>query len=152
LNAIKFLSTYGGIYMRILVFIFSILIQAANPLFAEEYTAEEFTSNTWLEVATASSGTIWKMRAKDMLNNADFNPMVWVSMDHSKDKKITYRGSKRLIKFDCKNKKSATIQVTQYWANGSVKDTWEDKYPSFDYVTPDSVIEAALEAACPKQN
>lgn len=138
--------------MRNLSLSLAILIFISKSLFAQQYIAEEISPNTWLKVVASSSGTVLKVLEKDMINQTDFNPTIWLLQDHSKDKYVKHRKSMSLHKFDCKMKKSAIVKVTLYFSDGSVKDTWENKYPDFNYVTPDSVIEAVMEAACPKQN
>jgi hypothetical protein len=106
--------------------------------------------NEWVPVATTGSGTVWKLRANDMVNTTNQHPTVWVVADHSSDKKIVHRETKQLFRFDCANRGYRSLKTVQYWADGTVRDQWTGSAYRDEFAPPDSMVEAALIAACPK--
>jgi hypothetical protein len=126
------------------LFILTILSFQAVPVFAQ-------SNDDWVPVVEASTGTVWKIRASDIANSTDQNPTVWVELDHTKDQSKPERTTKQLINFDCRNKSYQVISWLKYRANGTVIDSGKSSQNRFshDYAPPDSVIEAAMLAACP---
>jgi len=125
-----------------------LLIFAISLLGSTNASAE---SNQWIQIAESTTGTVWKMRSNDISNGSNQYPRVWVELDHSNDRTVTYRSSKQLLSFDCKNRKSQTLQVIHYMPDGKVVNSWDENYNSYlhKYVAPDTVLEAALNNACP---
>lgn len=116
---------------------------------AQDNSWKDLDPNEWVVVATDTSGSVWKLRRSDIANETNLNPQVWVTIDHSRDKTVQYRQSKRLIVFDCAGWRSKSISVIRYRADGAVVSSFDPSYPQYSYIVPDTVIEGAAQNACP---
>jgi hypothetical protein len=136
--------------MEITTLLIAAMVQTSGGYLTNDPKLDQLDPNTWVEIGYDASGSVWKMRIKDIKNQTNYTPTVWIELDHSKDKTIRYRNTKTLITFDCQGKKSKTLSSITYFANGTVKDLYDPIYPEFHFVAPDTIIEVALEAASPK--
>lgn len=69
-----------------------------------------------------SSGTVWYYDAETIRRNSNNTVVVWVELDHSKDKAVSYRTSKVRFKFDCAAETKGVLAAYQYRADGSISD------------------------------
>jgi len=124
--------SFGGIFVSLML---SAVSQDAN----------------WTPVASATTGTVWKMRRTDVSNETDLNPTVWVVLDHSRDKTKIERETKQLINFDCRKKSYQILSSIKYRSDGTVISSDEEMANPYrhSYAPPDSVVEGAMLAACP---
>ncbi len=76
-----------------------------------------------------------------------------MEIDYSKDSTVKHRTTKKLINFDCVNRKAKTLQTIMYAPSGEIIDSWDDSEAptKYRYVAPDTVLEGALTSACPSK-
>lgn len=106
---------------------------------------------SWRYAATSASNDKWYVYKK-YLSKSYNSITIWiqVKMDTTTYRKKLYKNAyeKKLIEVDCKNSKVKFLTTTLYNSRGNVIDTYEDSYPEFEYVIPDTVMETVLEKIC----
>lgn len=122
---------------------------AAAALLASQPAAAQTADNAWINIASDVSGSVWQMRYRDIQNSTNKSPRTWVTVDHSKDRTVTVRETKHFYEFDCDGRRAKLLSRIRYNAGGVVADSHEPSYPSFEFVAPDTVLERALDMACP---
>lgn len=75
---------------------------------------------------------------------------IWVKMDFSKVKTVSYREQRQLMRFNCEAETGMVASNVTYAANGRVLQSWseEDYDFKFDPETPDTVGYNIMEFAC----
>ena len=88
------------------------------------------------------------MRSRDIANEQDNQPKVWIYIDYQHDKTEKYRSAKISIQFQCLQHTSQTIEWLDYAANGIVANNLLGGFDSVA-VVPDTVSEDWEKSACP---
>lgn len=123
--------------------------QAQGSTGDSDWTFNDPAPTDWVQVSTASSGTIWLIRARDVATAPQTGTKrVWVQLDHSRDASVRHRRAIRLMDFMCGTSQAATITTTWYAPNGAVADTYTDRYARPDFVVPETVLESVYNAVC----
>ena len=75
---------------------------------------------------------------------------IWVIADHSKDKSVSYRESRQLLKFDCQNRGAALASWVHYLPSGRILSRGSIDQFLLDYepVVPGSVSEGLMNFVC----
>lgn len=79
---------------------------------------------------------------------------IWVKMDYSQDKTVSYRESRALHRFNCIAETSAIASEVIYNPNGGVIRSWSKEDYDFYYepTTPDTIGYAVMEFACGRRS
>lgn len=105
----------------------------------------------WIPIGTSVNEATWLMDA-DRVKVVSGKVQAWIKVDHSKDRTVTWRESKRLISFDCNADKFRMLSFVNYDSYGKVVAS--KNYSDYGYgigyepVIPDSMIETASKLAC----
>ncbi len=107
--------------------------------------------NPWRKVSTADTGAVWSIRANDIANESEMNPVFWATADYSADRTVRVRSSKRRFAIDCA---AATYQVLanlDYDPQGNVVDSTNEAANRYRHrpIAPETVSEDLAKAACP---
>lgn len=105
----------------------------------------------WVKVSTSTSGSIFSVRSKDIANEANLNPIVWVEIDYSRDRRVAHRSSKRRFAIDCSAATYQMLANIDYDAQGVVvnsSNTTANQY-SHQPIAPETVTEDLAKAVCP---
>ena len=114
------------------------LVMAATPAFAAN----------WIYVLTADSGTVYYYDS-DTIQRSGKWVTVWERWDHSRDKTVKQRESKVRYRYDCAERTSTPLQLTEYYPNGTIETiTWEARQQEAAAIIPETVGEAQFEAVC----
>ena len=111
--------------------------------------------STWEYVASTTNKNKWYIHNKYLSKeNGQIKMWVKIELDTTTFKKKFYKNAYELhlLFVDCKNQKVQTLASTLYNSSGVVVDTFTDPYPRFEYVTPDSALEAVFEKICALYN
>lgn len=75
---------------------------------------------------------------------------IWVQMDFSQDKSVTYREQRQLFRFNCIAETGMIASSVTYNPDGRVARSWSDEDYDFKYEpqTPDTIGYAIMEFAC----
>lgn len=79
---------------------------------------------------------------------------IWVKMDYSQDKSVTYRESRALHRFHCDAETSTIVSEVIYNPNGGVVRSRSEEDYDFHYrpITPDTIGYAIMEFACGRRS
>ena len=115
----------------------------------------EYNPATWQYAATNTSNDKWYIYKK-YLGKENNQIKIWVklTMDTTTFKKRLYRKpyELKLLVIDCSNNKFKQLASTLYNSSGLVIDVFDDQYSQFQYVTPESALEAVVERICALYN
>lgn len=73
---------------------------------------------------------------------------VWVTVDESKNKSVSYRTAKLKWRIDCTEETIGLISYVYYKSNGTLFDSESTKYPSMEPVVPGSTGESLFRKVC----
>lgn len=108
------------------------------------------TANEWRQVSSNTSGTVYLMRERDIENETNPNPVVWVKADHSKNAKEKARTSMIRYTFDCAGERIRLEAWTDYDAQGSVIASMPSYISNpFKVIVPESTGATMAMWACP---
>ncbi|WP_435198965.1 surface-adhesin E family protein [Qipengyuania sp. 902] len=79
---------------------------------------------------------------------------IWVLMDFSQDKSVTYRERRQLFRFNCTAETSMIASSVTYNPDGRVARSWSDEDYDFKYEpeTPDTIGYTIMEFACGRRS
>ncbi len=121
------------------------LISAA--CFALMPIAPAYAAN-WVYVATNTNKADWYYDS-DTIRRFGNQITVWVKIDHSRNKTVKYRETLVRYRYDCADRTSTALQLTDYYPDGKNETfIWETYEQEEQAVAPETVIEGVLEAVC----
>jgi hypothetical protein len=105
----------------------------------------------WLPVGTSTNDSIWFMDG-GRVKSSGGKVHAWVKIDHSKDRSVTWRESKRLFSFDCTTEKYKMLSYVNYDTYGKVvaSQSFSDSSYGIGYepIIPESMVETIGDVAC----
>lgn len=103
----------------------------------------------WREVSRDARGGIYFMRGRDLTNDTDWNPEIWVQGYHEADKSVLYRSSMTHYAIDCNNWTYAIIEGIYYHADGRVRSRKAGSRYNVRPIAAETVIDTIAGIACP---
>ncbi|MCL6729182.1 surface-adhesin E family protein [Sphingomonas hankyongi] len=106
----------------------------------------------WLEITTSSNGGVYFMDP-DRIQKAGSRIKAWFKVDHSRNASVKYRKEMLLFSMNCEARTSKLISFSEYDSYDKVlRSRTFPEYGfsdvGFEPVTPETVGETMLEAAC----
>jgi hypothetical protein len=93
------------------------------------------------------SGSVWYVQRARVTPDAQFR-QIWVTVDHSQDRTISYTRSRILVVLECAARRYHLESLTSIAADGSITD--EGGGPSrTENIAPDTIMESVWRIACP---
>jgi hypothetical protein len=118
-------------------------------------------ASDWQQVATGTDLTVALIDTSSVKHKPPIAirrpfpvTQVWVKFDYTLVKKQPLRSRLALKSFNCEDRTSATLSMTGYRPDGSAAGGFTEEDYDFEYepVTPDSIMEGVMEAACSPQD
>ena len=97
----------------------------------------------------ASGGGIYYYDIESIKRNGD-RLTVWVMVDESKNKSVTYRTARLKWMVDCSDETLGLMLFAYYRANGTLFRTQSTNYPDMTPVIPGSVGASLFKSVCEK--
>ena len=102
----------------------------------------------WIYVGESSHNAVYFYDA-DTIRRSGNQVTFWEKTDNSRDKTVKYREQKALRRVDCAERTFALIQATEYYSNGKTEHySWAPSEQKNNFIVPESIMEAMLEAVC----
>jgi hypothetical protein len=101
----------------------------------------------WTYVATTNGGTVIHARTSDLLKGRSHHTTapVWVRMDASRDRTVSFREARVLYAVNCVARTSRSVQATVYFRNGT---TQTDSVRAEEFIIPDSNLDTVANMLC----
>lgn len=132
--------TLGGIV--------SATLKPALAAAALAYATPAAASETdWTYIGTTDSGTVIHARTADLLKGRSNHTVapVWVRMDASRDRTISFKEVRTLYAINCVVRTSRAIQTTAYFRNGTMQTGGVEPE---EFIIPESNMDTVANLLC----
>ena len=110
--------------------------------------AKFFSDGIWISAGIDVQNNQYYLRFIDVYNILPQGGKVWVRVVAPKGKAAPYTKSMTYYQFDCTGNRIGTASIVLYNQKGDTTYNWSSAFPNMDPVTPDSMGEHLLNAAC----
>ncbi len=102
----------------------------------------------WVLVDADADNTVWYYDA-DTLRRSGDEVTVWGRYDHSRDKTVKAKYTISLYRYNCTQRTTVLISMTQYYRSGKIDASNRKPYEQEEeQIPPNTMFEAMLEAVC----
>lgn len=106
----------------------------------------------WLKLSTSSNGDVWLIDPTRMKSLGGRKFEVWIKMDHSRNRSISYRTSLNLFGINCSSQKYKLLSYVNYDSYGKVVSSHtftEYGYEiGYEPIIPETMVESISNAVC----
>ena len=102
--------------------------------------------------ATDATGTTYHIDADSIRRHDYLYVDVWIKLDASKDKTVSYRTARDKLRINCSDETFGLLSINHYRPDGTVTDSRDYKNPEMSSIIPGTAVKELFKILCPSSS